>query len=52
MSRKKVAEFLGITPRTVYNYEKQKKLSPDLFIQGKPRYIIDNVVTQLQTKKK
>lgn len=53
-SRKQVAEIFGIKPRTIWKWEKRKVITPALYVNGRPRYSmeeIEKVAQEFQTIK-
>ena len=48
MSRKEVAEMLGISLVTLHNHNKKGILKPSFKIGRKPLYLLDDVLEQIE----
>lgn len=42
-TRKEIAEHFRVTPETVYRWQKKGKIKPHETINGRPRYILENI---------
>src|ERR1051325_966567 len=52
LNRKQVAAIFGVKPRTIMNWEKRGVINPVFYVNGRPRYNINdagNIVTKTQT---
>lgn len=51
VSRKQVAAFFSVTHETVHNWEKKGIIKPFCVINGRPRYQLNDVITEMAKKK-
>ncbi len=49
-SRKEVAKHFGVCDVTVKRWEKQKKLKAEVVINGRPKYILADVIAAVTKK--
>lgn len=44
LTRKQVAEILGVCKRTILSWEKNGNLKPDHYLSNRPRYLLSDVL--------
>lgn len=54
LTRKQIAAMFGIKPMSIWHWEKRGILKPALYVNGRPRYTVEDVAkvgTEKQTVK-